>query len=368
MKNDLSVTSQRNYGIDILKIVSILMIVSLHILGADGILNSCEVGSTQYYVSWFIEAISLCAVNCFAMSTGYLMLDKKYKTARIIPLWLQVTFYSVSIGIIMMLFSVDVTTKFWIKAFFPVSTGLYWYFSAYFCLFFLMPFINKTINSLSTRQGVFLCLVLTVFFSVMNIIRLPNVFDVQGGYECLWLIILYIFGACIKKFDLLNSIKKRWCVVAFSVATAISFASYMFMEKFSNSQLERIIGKDFLMVYSSPTMVISALALFGFCLKINVRKNCIKKSVTALSSVAFGVYIIHIHKLIWENCLVDAFVKFSEFNPIILALSVLAVTVGIYTACAVIELLRIKLFSILKIDKLCNFIGDKIDSKLKLGL
>lgn len=62
--------STRNYGIEILRIIAMLMIVLLHVVG--GSLQYAESGSNKYYILWFFEIMSYCAVNCFGIITGYI--------------------------------------------------------------------------------------------------------------------------------------------------------------------------------------------------------------------------------------------------------------------------------------------------------
>ena len=91
---------KRNIGIDALKILSMFMIVILHILGQGGILATLPQFSMRYNISWLIEIMCLCSVNCFAITSGYLSAEKKYTYKGILNLWLQVIFYSlVLIGI-----------------------------------------------------------------------------------------------------------------------------------------------------------------------------------------------------------------------------------------------------------------------------
>lgn len=90
----------RNYGIDLLRIGSMFMIVLLHILGAGGML-----GATSYHVSfnrilWLIEIACYCAVNCYAIVSGYVGYKQKFKFTNIIVLWLQVFFYTFLINLV----------------------------------------------------------------------------------------------------------------------------------------------------------------------------------------------------------------------------------------------------------------------------
>ena len=46
---------ERNVGIDILKIVAMMMIVILHFLGHGGVLKSLDFGILKRRVFWFLE-------------------------------------------------------------------------------------------------------------------------------------------------------------------------------------------------------------------------------------------------------------------------------------------------------------------------
>ena len=90
----------RNYGIDLLKMTSMLMVVFLHLLGGGGILDGLEQLSLGYEMMWLLETACYCAVNCFAMATGYIMCRTRFKYSRIIALWLQVVFYTLGITLL----------------------------------------------------------------------------------------------------------------------------------------------------------------------------------------------------------------------------------------------------------------------------
>ena len=52
--------SERNYGIDMLRIFAMFLIVILHCLGQGGILNNVIPNSLQYKFSWFLEICAYC--------------------------------------------------------------------------------------------------------------------------------------------------------------------------------------------------------------------------------------------------------------------------------------------------------------------
>ncbi len=85
-------------GIDLLKIIAMLFITVHHILGHGGVLTSAQ--GVAYNLSWFIETMCLCGVNCYAIISGFLGYGKKHRISRYLMLWFQVVFYCLIITII----------------------------------------------------------------------------------------------------------------------------------------------------------------------------------------------------------------------------------------------------------------------------
>ena len=61
----------RNYGIDLLRIISMLGVVFLHVLGHVVIL-SLDLSPVNFSMVWFIEILAYPAVNCFVLISGYI--------------------------------------------------------------------------------------------------------------------------------------------------------------------------------------------------------------------------------------------------------------------------------------------------------
>ena len=69
----------RNYGIDLLRILSMFMVVLLHVNNFGGLLGHYDANSLGYVFVWFSEAFAICAVNVYAMISGYVLLNSKLK-------------------------------------------------------------------------------------------------------------------------------------------------------------------------------------------------------------------------------------------------------------------------------------------------
>lgn len=134
---------KRNTGINLFKLFSMFMIALLHVLGMGGIIGAAA-GTSSYYPVYFMQNAAFCAVNCYALVSGYLMLGKKIKPSRITELWFEVFFYSVGLSAIM----ISIYREFFsaqniVYALTPIVSKQYWYMTAYFLMYLFIPMMNK---------------------------------------------------------------------------------------------------------------------------------------------------------------------------------------------------------------------------------
>lgn len=134
---------EKNYGIDALRMLAMFMVTILHILIQGGVLNSTVKFTSQYEAGWLLQTAAFCAVDIYALISGYVWVYAKYRYRNILELWLQVLFYTVSITILFWAFvPSSVSAIEWLKAIFPVMFNQYWYFSSYVALFLFIPLLN----------------------------------------------------------------------------------------------------------------------------------------------------------------------------------------------------------------------------------
>lgn len=89
---------ERNQGVEILRVLSMYMVVLLHILVQGGVLRNAYNGSAQYWISWFIEILCYGAVNIFALISGYVSYNTtSIKIDRLVKFWMQILFYTILI-------------------------------------------------------------------------------------------------------------------------------------------------------------------------------------------------------------------------------------------------------------------------------
>ena len=155
--NEQPVIKERNYGIDLLRLVSMLMVVSLHILEfyVGGVMKGAESLTFKGEFLWALEILCLGAVNIYALISGFVGYKSRHKASNIIYLCLQLIFFTLIISGTDLILSIrqgaELSAKDVFLSFFPSIKG-YWYFSAYFCLFFFMPILDKIIESASRKS------------------------------------------------------------------------------------------------------------------------------------------------------------------------------------------------------------------------
>ena len=193
-------SDKRLYGIDLFKALAMFLVVVLHVNTLGTAFDSSVPGSAQWWLTDGMMTAAYCCVDCFALATGFLMAERAFRPGRIVSLWLQVAFYAV-VTTVVWYFAVPgaVRAQRYRIGVFPLcSRQKYWYFSAYFVLFFFMPFINAMLHALDKRSRGALLAAVFVFLSPLPTFRPLGVIPLSAGYCFFWLAALYIIGACIK--------------------------------------------------------------------------------------------------------------------------------------------------------------------------
>lgn len=349
--------TERNYGIDLLRIVSMLMVVILHINGQGGLLKAAEIYTPQYYVIWFIEVAVFCGVNCYGLISGYVGADSKFKFSSLAYLWMRVVFYTLGITLVFaIMYPGKVGLLHWIKALFPVMFGQYWYFTAYFALFFAMPMLNYYVNTATKRHIEAVLISGVVVFSILPTLFHVDSFGTYGGCSVLWLLFLYIMGAYIKKYGL--PIRKNYIFI-YMIVVCLVLLSKVVIEGITESVLGKPIGGGYLISYTSPMVLLMALALVMFFSEMQMGAG-VKKVVASVSPLAFSVYLIHTHPLVWENMLTNRFANWIEDTPILLVTKILIGALGIFGICIIIDSIRDGVFVRLKVKERLANIENKV--------
>ena len=355
---------KREYGIDLLRIIAAFMVTVLHVLGQGGILSHAESGGAAYWLAWLLEIAAYCAVNCFALISGYVTVSRGVRIKNVLSLWLQAAFYSVVISAVFFIAAPEtLTAKNAVAAFLPILGRQWWYLSSYFGMLVLLPLLNAGLNKITDRAlGVILATVtvaVCVAGCVLDGAFSIDPFSLKGGYSALWLAIMYLFGAYIKKRALSERSTAAKSVLGYLAAVAVTFCSKLVIHLISLKHSGAARFENVLVSYISLTVVTSAVFLLLFCLRVRMGRLMIK-TIKLLSPASLGVYLIHTHPLVFERVIKDAFLPFLNHRAVITVLLTLGAAAAIFLLCSAIDLLRIRLFRLIGADRFCKWADNKI--------
>lgn len=357
--------SERNSGIDLLKIFSMFLILLLHLIGHGGLLDTNEIDN--YLVLWIVEIIALPAVNIFVLCSGFLGYKEELKLpnfSRILSLCFTVIFYSFIITIIFKIVSPDKIGIFdIIKSILPITTNQYWFFSSYFALFLLMPFLNLIVSKSDNKIISYLLLIIIIIFSVYGtaLSFVSDSFVMNNGYSVFWFILLYLLGAIIKKKKIDRYISKKKMLLYFIIVLVISYMVKIGFEFLYNKT--KFVGfnliSNYCVTYISPTILL--LSVFYLMLFSNLKiRNTFNKTINFVSISAFSVYLIHDNILLREHLIENKIVTLLDYNVVINFILLVFLSVIIYIVCILIDKIRLLIFKVLCLNKLTNFLSSKI--------
>lgn len=355
---------KRNYGIDLLRMLSMFMVVMLHVLGQGGLLYAVEENSVKYWILWFLEMACFCAVNCFALISGYVMYQSRVKISKALLLWLQVAFYTIGAAAAVFILKPEAVGLGTIAdAIFPVSRMHYWYISAYFGLLVLQPLLNILMAHADKKLlGTVLLTAFVMFCTVPTFLK-SDPYILGGGYTTIWLALLYLAGAYIHKYAVAEKIKKSTAWLIFGVTLLIAFAFKMGTELFPQEILPLAKFRNVLASYTAPTTILMALSLL-VALSQQSFGNGITKVISWCAPAALGVYLIHTNKLVWQYLIKGFSVSLLDDHWAVMILMIFVAAIAIYVACTIVEMIRNWLFKLVRIDVLCQKIEQWIESLL----
>lgn len=338
---------KRNYGIDLLRIIAMFYVVLLHSFGV--FIRDMPADRFAYYACWFFEIFAYCAVNVFAIITGYVSYRSKKRKgifSNYVQLWLEVVFYCFIITVIFLIISPsEVPKKQLLYSFVPVLGRNYWYFTAYTGLVVLMPILDIGLRKISKTDAKKLFVIIISLFSIYAVMN--DGYGLYGGYTVIWLVILYILGAIIKKCDLFSKLKKRTIVITMILL-------------FLATVIHKYIGKDLIIAniylsnifsvsYVSPTIVgISILYVILFS-KINFNEK-LKKIITFFSPATFAIYLLN-SNYFTSSVLAKFYLPLANEKTIVMITAIFLFDIQFVIVVMLIDKIRIHIFNKLNIKE-----------------
>lgn len=354
---------KRNYGIDLLRLVSMFYVIVLHVLGQGGVLAG-QLNSVHFFTAWFLETMTYCAVDCFGIISGYVGYregNTKLRISHYLSIWFQVVFYGLLLTLIFsFLIPGEAGMTKYIKACMPVTFNHHWYFTAYTGLFFAAPMLNAAVDRMESSQLKKFTLVAILIFSVFSTFSLSvydDPFSFKRGYTFVWLAFLYFLGAAMRKANLFSSIKRKTGITAILVLVLFSeiWSKYGLHIPVIGGRISRFN----LISYVSPTILFIAIIHVILFSDMKLSQRMIKM-VKFAGPGAFAVYLLNTQHYVWDY-LKNRFVflcgaPLYQLIVVTIGFSVLFVILSVS-----IDKLRQLLFKILHIGDLAKRAEERFD-------
>ena len=350
MTSQKTTASLRNTGLDILRILAMLGIVTLHTLGHGNLLDDFGKYKLNGSLLWLFESIAYFSVNVFVLISGYFLCEGKFKFNKFLKLTAEITFWSVVAFGVYTIATHNVSVTVANKSLFSSYFGVYWFATVYLGLYLLSPFLNILVKNMTKHQ--FVCLL--VVMTVLSCLPFLNVALKIASMILYWFITLYFYGAFFRTYEIkLNS---AVCILMLVLSVAVLWLSKVFDISLTN------FISGFVWEYHSLITLLGSVAIFLLFANIKSNETKFTRVISTVSMGTFGVYLIHDNSytrdLLWST--VRKIFVFE--NTAMLVPKVLISILIVFIVCWILDCLRRLVFRALHI----NLLLDKLSMKLEL--
>ena len=339
MKSTIPEKFKRDTNLDLLRIVSMLLIVLIHSIDHSGVLEAAENSSpAMYFYVRFTYALCMVCVNCYVLLSGYYLVTSKFKFQKLIVLWMETVFYALTLRIIFILFGErPFSIVSLVSCFFPFLTGRYWFITIYVGMYLAFPFLNILIHAMDRKTHTALNLCLFLLFSLWNSIH-PAIAGMNsgGGWGLAWFVVLYMLAAWFRLYYKPSRKPGSFFLLFLLIPLLIASAQLLF-RTLGIGIFQSILANWF--KYNSAPVYFMTLCLFVAFLNVRIKDSISARIISVISPLTFGVYLIHaqadVSPWLWDTLNMPA-----RMNSIFFPVEQLLIVFGIFAICIVIDYLR----------------------------
>ncbi|MDE6715465.1 MAG: acyltransferase [Muribaculaceae bacterium] len=303
---------ERESNIELLRIVSILMVVLVHMDGAALELPAGNIDDLSIRDAWqlAVQSMVCIGVNCFTLISGYFGIRLRWQSVG--SYLFQCVFYAVIIAGAACLMKPDkFGVIYWLESWLVLTHTDLWYVPAYFVLMLLSPIINGGMASLCRRQNVVLVSAF-VIFNVWAGWLWGGKFN-PTGYTPMQLIMVYMIGRVMAMYRRPSVRESITCGALYIFTSVLIFISAFYL------------SNDRAFAYNSPLMLLSSVLFFYIFLGIKVQS----RTINFIAKSAFAVYLVHKAPVVWGGFIKPFMAKqwlslsLAEYSALMLIMALL---------------------------------------------
>ncbi len=317
---------------ELLRIVSMMMVLAVHIDGASVGLPDVSSAFFSDRDVWrlAVESAVIVGVNCFTLISGYFGI--RLRVRSVVSFLFQCVFYAVGVATLAWIVNpFRYGFQYWMESWMVLTHTDLWYVPAYFMLMLLSPMLNAGAERMERRDFV----LLTLAFVVYNVWcgwMWGGRFN-PTGYTVVQLVMVYMIGRSISMFRYSPSIRGAyvWFMVYVLAAMAVFASSVHLVSSMA-------------FAYNSPFVLIESVALFMAFINIDFYSGI----VNVIAKSAFAVYLVHKAPMIWDGWLKPFVVdRWESMSLAEFSVFALVAPVVIYMAVIPLDMVRQRLSAFL---------------------
>ena len=336
---------ERESGIELLRIVAMLLIVSHHMVVHNTFQVAVEPMSARRLVlQQFLCTPGKIGIALFFMISAWFMVDRVPTTRSVFrKAWImerELLFWSLLIFIMqIMRDSTSITIDTVITALFPMSRNLWWYATTYMIFLLLSPFLIQGLRSLGKKRHMQCCLVMIFLWGVLYLVPASNT---NINMNVVGFVYVFTLIAYYKWYMAPLSLMVAWAlalggtvlIVIWDVAVTVGLNVSPI-----KSEILSMVERE----WSIPILAVS-LGMFALFHRMHFHSIVVNRCAAA----TFGVYLITDHpfmrNLLWNQWFDISRIYHSHSCLGVCARCCIAV-LSVFVAAMLLDMLRSMLFS-----------------------
>lgn len=265
----------RNSNLELLRIVSILLIIAMHVVGYA--ISKGELSTANTCLRYFIGSIGNLGVSCFVLISGYF--GVRFTWRKFVFISLLTTVYACLCNFCNAGFSINrdvLMGVFWVPRYFN------WYITCYLTLMVLSGHVNEFCSRLDEKEFAKLLIVLFVPFSLLPmLVSATETLLLRNGQCFTYFLYAYLVGRFIKQYKDVNP--SRWV----SGMIVLVMVLVMWLKGVASMK----VGVLSLIPHTannSPTILIASIAAFFLFKSFEIQSRLINY----ISSSVLAAYLL----------------------------------------------------------------------------
>lgn len=292
--------TNRNSGVELLKVIAVFVIVISHVVQwlstdygfgtfSDYVIElGCSTNDATTLILTFMRYFGGLGNDIFFICTAWFMVDKKPRShKRIFSMIADVWIISMIMLIVIFVVKKSVLNGNIygiLISVFPVSLGCYWYITCYILFCLLHPYLNIIIKNQGQRELLRIVIVMSSLYIVINFFA-HNLFF--ASRIIIWVAIYFFIAYCKKYTTIIDDTKFNVLILLIGI---IGNIAVVLITNFLGLRFE--IFRDKLLYWhqnSSPFLIMTSFGAFNIFRKLNFKN----RFINYISSLSLYIYIIH---------------------------------------------------------------------------